>query len=186
MAIRIATPADAAAIAEIYAPAVTDSFISFEEVPPDAAELTKRMTAGLPTYPWLVHEEDGRVLGYAYAGRHQARAAYRWSVDVTVYVRQGFHRRGVGRALYERLFEILRRQGFRMAFGGVALPNPGSVGLHEALGFKLVGVYPAVGFKQGAWRDVGWWSLDLGAPEKGGSIPPEPVSFSVLLGNDGL
>jgi phosphinothricin acetyltransferase len=177
MVVRVATLADAAAIAEIYAPAVTDGFISFEETPPDAAEFAKRMTAGLPIYPWLVLEEEGRVLGYAYAGRHQARAAYRWSVDVTVYVRNGFHRRGIGRALYERLFEILRRQGFRMAYAGIALPNEGSVGLHEAMGFALVGVYRDVGWKQGGWRDVGWWALDLGLL---GDPPPEPVSFGRL------
>ncbi len=175
--IRTATPADAAAIAEIYAPAVTDGFISFEESPPDAAEMAGRMTAGLPVYPWLVFEEEGRVLGYAYAGRHQARAAYRWSVDVTVYIRNGFHRRGIGRALYERLFAILKRQGFRMAYGGVALPNPGSVGLHEAMGFKPVGVYRDVGWKQGGWRDVGWWALDLGPLAE---LPPEPIPFGKL------
>lgn len=175
--IRAATLPDAPAIAEIYSPAVTDGFISFEETPPDAAEIGRRLAAGLPVYPWLVFEEGGRVLGYAYAGRHQARAAYRWSVDVTVYIRDGFHRRGIGRALYASLFEVLRRQGFRMAYAGIALPNSGSVGLHEALGFEPVGVYHAVGWKQGGWRDVGWWALDLGPL----SDPPgEPVPFAAL------
>jgi phosphinothricin acetyltransferase len=180
-AIRLASPADAAEIAAIYAPAVTDGFISFEETPPDAAEIAARMTAGLAVYPWLVFEEHGQVLGYAYAGRHQARAAYRWSVDVTVYVRADAHRRGIGRDLYRSLFDILRRQGFRMAHAGIALPNPGSVGLHEALGFERVGVYRNVGWKSGAWRDVGWWALDLGAATAGaGAPPPEPVAFARL------
>jgi phosphinothricin acetyltransferase len=171
-------------MAEIYAPAVTDGFISFEEAAPDAAEFAARMTAGLRAYPWLVFEEDGRVLGYAYASEHRSRASYRWSVDVAVYVRDGFRRRGVGRALYGRLLSILKRPGFRMAFGGVALPNPGSVALHDAMGFKLVGVYPAVGFKLGAWRDVGWWSLDLGDPAGSGRAPPEPIPFSTLDWSD--
>lgn len=177
--IRTATLADAPAIAEIYAPAVTDGFVSFEETAPDAAEIAARMAVGLPIYPWLVLEDDGRILGYAYAGRHQPRAAYRWSVDVTVYVREGFHRRGIGRALYEPLFAVLKRQGFRLAYAGIALPNPGSVGLHEALGFAPVGVFREVGWKRGGWRDVGWWALDLGDPNPGGP-PPEPVPFAEL------
>jgi phosphinothricin acetyltransferase len=186
MPIRIATPQDAAQIAEIYGPSVTDAVISFEETAPDAAEIAQRMTAGLPTYPWLVVEEGGLILGYAYAGRHQARAAYRWSVDVTVYVRDGHHRRGVARALYDRLFRILKRQGFRCAYAGIALPNPGSVGLHEAMGFEPVGIYRYVGWKHGAWRDVGWWALDLGAPDAHSGAPPEPTPFARLRDSEAL
>ncbi len=181
MLIRVAKVEDAAQIAEIYGPSVTDSFISFEETPPTASEIASRMTVGLHTYPWLVFEDDdGRIQGYAYGGRHQARAAYRWSVDVTVYIRAGFHRHGIGRALYEQLFSILRRQGFRMVFAGIALPNEASVGLHSAMGFKLVGVYPHVGFKRDDWRDVAWWAFDLGDPGAGGP-PLDPIPFSALV-----
>jgi len=171
--IRHADPdADAAAFAAIYAPYVSDSVISFELEPPSAEEMAERIRAGTATHPWLVFEEGGKVLGFAYGGQHHHRAAYRWSADVTVYVARGMHRRGIGRALYTALFELLRRQGFRVLCAGVTLPNDGSVGLHESLGFELVGVYRNVGWKDGRWHDVGWWQLDLGAPE--GDPPADP------------
>ena len=167
--IRLAEARDAAALASIYAPSVTDSPASFEEVAPDAAEMARRLAATLAVAPWLVLEDAaaaddpaaGSLVGYAYASRHRERAAYQWSVDVTVYVRQDQHRRGVGRALYLPLFELLRAQGFHAAHAGITLPNAASVGLHEALGFRPVAVYPKVGWKQGAWHDVGWWQLEL-------------------------
>jgi L-amino acid N-acyltransferase YncA len=110
----------------------------------------------------LVQVEAGAVVGYAYASPHRDRAAYRWSVDVTVYVHRAHHRRGIGRRLYETLFPLLVFQGFCTAHAGITLPNPGSVGLHEGLGFEPIGVYPAVGWKLGAWHDVGWWRRPLG------------------------
>src|SRR4051812_42077717 len=160
--IRIATPRDAAAIAAIYRPYVTDAVTSFEVHAPDAAEMAARIEAVLARTPWLVcTDADGAAIGYAYASRHHERAAYQWSVDVAVYIHAGHHRRGVGRALYDKLFALLRLQGFYVAHAGVTLPNAASVGLHESLGFVPVGVYPAVGWKFGAWRDVGWWRLPL-------------------------
>ncbi len=121
-----------------------------------------RIQSVLALAPWLVCAgPDGHLQGYAYASRHHERAAYRWSVDVAVYISAAHHRRGVGRALYETLFSLLRLQGFYVAHAGITLPNAGSVGLHEALGFEPVGVYPAVGWKFGAWHDVGWWRLPL-------------------------
>ena len=175
--IRIARPSDAEAIAAIYAPIVRDTAISFETEPPDAGEMARRIEATLETHPWLTAERDGAVAGYAYASQHRTRAAYRWSVDVTVYVAEQARRAGVGSALYTPLFEILRRQGFRSAFAGITQPNAGSVSLHEALGFTPVGVYRDVGFKLGAWRDVGWWGLALGhAPGQ----PGEPIPFAQL------
>jgi L-amino acid N-acyltransferase YncA len=160
--IRIATTADAAAIAAIYRPYVTDAVTSFEVEAPSAAEMAARIEGVLARAPWLVStDEGGQVMGYAYASRHHDRAAYQWSVDVAVYIHAAHHRRGVGRALYDKLFALLRLQGFYVAHAGVTLPNAGSVGLHESLGFVPVGVYPAVGWKFGAWRDVGWWRLQL-------------------------
>ena len=156
-AIRLATPADAAQLAEIYAPIVRDTAISFEVDPPDAAEMARRVAESLPAFPWLVADASGEVLGYVYASRHRARAAYLWSVDTTVYVHARARRRGVGRALYTTLFGILTLQRFCNAYAGISLPNPGSVGLHEAVGFQKVGVYRGVGYKLGDWRDVGWW-----------------------------
>jgi L-amino acid N-acyltransferase YncA len=159
--IRMATADDGDALAAIYAPNVTDSAISFELVPPTADEMRRRVAATLEHAPWLVLERGGEIAGYAYATRHRERAAYQWSVDVSVYVAAAHKRAGVGRALYLCLFDLLRLQGFYLAHAGVTLPNPASVGLHESLGFRPVGVYPAVGYKLGAWRDVGWWRLPL-------------------------
>jgi len=162
LTIRMADAGDAAAVAAIYRPYVTDAVTSFELDPPGTAEMAARIQSVLTLAPWLVCAgADGQLQGYAYASRHHERAAYRWSVDVAVYISASHHRRGVGRALYESLFSLLRLQGFYVAHAGITLPNAASVGLHEALGFQPVGVYPAVGWKFGAWRDVGWWRLPL-------------------------
>jgi len=174
--IRMAGVDDAEAIAAIYRPYVTDAVISFETTPPGATEMASRIEAVLARAPWLIAFDDaGGAIGYAYASRHAERAAYQWSVDVTVYVRQGHHRRGVGRALYGTLFPLLRLQGFYVAHAGVTVPNPASVGLHESFGFLPVGVYPAVGWKLGAWRDVGWWQLPL---QERPETPAPPLSLA--------
>ena len=173
--IRAATQGDAGAIAAIYAPYVLDTLISFETVPPDATQMAERIAKVLPGLPWLVHEADGRITGYAYAGPHRERAAYRWSVDAGIYLDGTAHRQGIGTALYATLFAALRLQGYHRAYGGITLPNAASVGLHEAQGFKPIGVYAQVGFKFGAWRDVGWWGLDL-APST--HEPGEPLPFT--------
>jgi phosphinothricin acetyltransferase len=177
--VRIAQPDDAAALAAIYAPYVTDTAITFEIEPPDAAEMAWRMSKVLARLPWLVAERDGAVLGYAYASAHRDRAAYQWSVDVAIYVDRTAHRKGVGRVLYAPLLAVLRRQGFHQAYAGITLPNPASVGLHEAMGFTPVGVYREVGYKAGAWRDVGWWGLVLG-PAPADPAVPRPFEAGVL------
>ncbi len=173
--IRLATPDDAAAVQHIYGPVVRDTVISFEKEVPPVDEMRRRMAETLTAHPWLVCERAGEVIGYAYAGRHRARAAYDWSVEVTVYIHPAWHRRGIGRALYASLFAVLRLQGFYNAYAGVALPNPGSVGLHEAVGFQPVGVYRQVGFKFGAWHDVGWWQLAL-QPKPADPRPIRPLA----------
>jgi L-amino acid N-acyltransferase YncA len=175
--IRTATPDDAAEVLAIYAPIVERTFISFEVEVPSVAEMAERIEKTLATHPWLVFEDEAGVAGFVYAGAHRARPAYRWSVDVTVYIAERARRRGVGQALYQALFAILRRQGFHMAFAGIALPNAGSVGLHEALGFQPIGIYPKVGYKLGDWRDVGWWQMEL---QPMADPPAEPVPFASL------
>jgi phosphinothricin acetyltransferase len=175
--LRLAEPRDAPQLAEIYGPIVASTPISFEVVPPSAQEMERRIAASLSYAPWLVAVEGERVLGYAYACRHRDRAAYRFCVDVSVYVREGCRRAGLARALYASLFALLRLQGFLAAHAGIALPNPASVGLHEALGFRPVGLYPRVGFKLGAWHDVGWWQLELA--ERSGE-PAEPLAMEEL------
>lgn len=159
--IRLARPDDAPAIRDIYAPAVTETIISFEGEPPTEDEMRRRIEDTHLTHPWLVCERHGEIAGYAYASPHRGRAAYRWSVDVSVYVQRDHRRKGGGRGLYESLFAILDLQGFVNAYAGIALPNEASVTLHESLGFEPVGVYEEVGYKHGAWRDVGWWQLAI-------------------------
>jgi phosphinothricin acetyltransferase len=164
---------DAAACAAIYAPYVTDTVISLEERPPSTDEMAGRIAEVSEQYPWLVFEDGGEVTGYAYASRHRPRVGYRWAVDVTVYVAPSSHRRGVGRGLYEALFELLRRQGYHVAGAGIGLPNDASVGFHEALGFEPVGVYRDIAWKAGSWQDVGWWQLRL--LPAGDRKPAEPT-----------
>jgi len=171
--IRNADPErDAAACAAIYAPSVEDDPTSFEERAPSAEEMAARIEKVQPTHPWLVAERGGEVVGYAYACPHRERTAYRWSVDVSVYVAAGERGRGHGNALYGALFERLREQGFRMAFAGITLPNPASVALHKSFGFRQVGTSHQVGWKHGAWRDVGWFQVEL--TPAGDGRPPEP------------
>jgi phosphinothricin acetyltransferase len=164
---------DAAACAAIYAPHVEASAISFEDRAPSSEELAERIARTSATHPWLVLERDGEIVGYAYSCPHRSRAAYRWAVDVAVYVAAEHRGRGYGRALYEALLERLRRQRFRVACAGITLPNEASVSLHEGLGFIPVGVYRRIGWKAGAWRDVGWWQLELAPP--GDERPAEPL-----------
>ena len=177
--VRIARPEeDAAAVAAIYATYVSDTVISFEEVPPTVAEMTDRIRRILRTHPFLVFEKEGEIVAYAYASPHAERSAYRWSCDVAIYAAGQVHGRGIGRTLYTELLGLLKRQGFHMAYGGVTLPNDKSVGLHEAMGFYPIGQYKEVGFKHGAWRDVGWWAccLSVGQPEG------DPIPFPELIG----
>ena len=175
MTIRPADPQrDAAACAAIYAPSVESTPISFETVPPDPAEFRARMEKYAATHPYLVAEEDGEVIGYAYACRWAERAAYGWSVETSVYIDAAHHGKGVGRALYTELFERLRAQGFRVAVAGITLPNPASIGLHESMGFEPIGALRDVGFKHGAWHDVGYWQLYLQPLGDGDPEPPLP------------
>jgi L-amino acid N-acyltransferase YncA len=171
--IRDADPqCDAAACAAIYAPHVEESPTSFEERAPGVGEMAARIERLAASHAWLVAEQAGEVVGYAYACAHRERPAYRWAVDVSVYVAGEARGRGIGAALYRALFERLRERGFRVAFAGVTLPNPASVALHERLGFTAIGVAQGIGWKHGAWRDVGWYQLRL-SPEAE-DPPPEP------------
>ena len=178
-AIRPARAGDEAAIAEIYRPFCESTTVSFENEAPSAAEMAERIRTTSERFPWLVLDDGGTLAGYAYASRHRERAAYAWSVDVTVYVAATHRRKGVGRALYTSLFELLRLLGYFKVFAGVTLPNPSSVGLHEAMGFLPVGIYKGVGYKLGAWRDVAHYQRPL-QPEL--MDPPPPRLPTALAG----
>lgn len=155
--IRSATIGDAEAIQRIYAPFVLATAISFEDQPPSIDEMAGRIASIMKTHLWLVAVDGEEVCGYVYASAHRERSAYRYSADTTVYIAPQAQRRGVGRALYAELLPQLKQRNIHMAFAGIALPNPGSVALHESVGFTPVGIYREVGFKLGRWHDVGWW-----------------------------
>jgi phosphinothricin acetyltransferase len=172
--IRLARESDGAALAEIYRPAVAERATSFEVDPPDGAEMGRRVVALTAGLPWLVCDENHKVIGYAYASRHRDRAAYQWSVEVSAYVHAAAHRRGIGAGLYTSLFEVLALLGYRNAFAGITLPNDASVGLHESVGFRPVGTYRGIGWKLGAWHDVLWLQRGL-APQVADPPPPRPL-----------
>jgi phosphinothricin acetyltransferase len=169
--VRDASEADADACAAIYAPYVRDTAITFELEAPTPDEMAGRIAKARAGYAWLVLEDDGRVVGYAYGGPYKERAAYRWACEVSVYLEPGLRRRGAGRALYEALLPRLAARGFRTAVAGMTLPNDASVGLHQAMGFEPVGVWRRIGWKLGAWHDVAWVQRDLAV---GTDPPAEP------------
>lgn len=170
MKIRSVTPDDAARILEIYGPFVLDTPVSFETEIPSLQEMRNRIAEISEKFPWLVCEQESYVVGYAYAGPHRSRCAYAWSVEVTVYLDPKFHGRGIGKALYGKLFELLREQGAVNAFAGITLPNQASVGIHEAMGFTKIGQFKDIGFKLGKWWDTGWWQLQIQKPDEPKSL----------------
>lgn len=177
--IRAAEPEDAAAIAAIYAPFVIGGTVSFETEAPDTRQMRARMAASNGLYPWLVatngDPDRGGVLAYAYAAQFRDRPAYRYVVETSIYVAGSMQGQGAGRLLYEALIDTLRAQGFTQAIGAIALPNDGSIKLHESVGFRRAGVYREVGYKQGQWIDVGFWQCELNESV----VPPvEPRPFS--------
>ena len=174
----MATAADATSIAAIYGPYCDGTVISFEEMAPTADEMARRIASIGATRPWILLEDDGPIIGYAYASAHNERAAYRWSVSTAIYISRDHHRRGAGRALYTTLFALLRALGYRQATAGITLPNPASVGLHGAFGFAPVGVYRQIGYKMAEWHDVGWYQAEI---QPGGVTPTEPRSVRELL-----
>lgn len=159
--VRCAERQDAEGVLAIYAPIVQETAISFELEPPSLEQMRARIESTLQRFPWLVCESERGIEGYAYASRHRERAAYQWSADVSVYVTADRRGRGLGRALYAPLLGMLTDMGYYSALAGIALPNPASVGLHEVMGFRPVGIYRSIGYKLGAWHDVGWWQLKL-------------------------
>lgn len=177
MTVRIATVNDAGQILEIYAPYVENTTISFETAVPTVEEMKQRITSVLASNPWLVIEEGDCILGYAYASRHRERAAYRWSVDISIYVRQACRGKGIGKALYTALIAILRLQGYYNVYAGICLPNPASVGIHEYFGLRKIAQYNKVGYKFGQWHDVGWWELAL---REHAVEPEEPLPLNRL------
>jgi L-amino acid N-acyltransferase YncA len=162
--VRDASEQDGQACAEIYAPFVRDTAVSFELDPPTAAEMSARIGAAQQDHAWLVAVRDGLVIGYAYAGRFAARPAYRFACETSVYLSPDARGTGLGRLLYGELHARLVQRGLRTALAGMTLPNEASAGLHRALGYEVAGTYRRVGFKLGAWHDVAWFQKQLTPP----------------------
>jgi len=177
MLIRTAAKKDAQQILDIYAPYVLNTNISFETVVPSIDEMERRIEGVLAYNPWLAIEEEGCMLGYAYASKHRERAAYRWSSDVSIYVRQECRGKGAGRVLYRALIALLELQGYYNLYAGICLPNAASVGIHESFGFRKIAHYNKVGYKSGQWHDVGWWELPL---REHADEPDEPLPFNLI------
>lgn len=159
--IRAATATDAEACAAIYGPYVADTHITFETIAPTPAEMVSRIAEASRTHAWLVLEEDGHVIGYAYGGTFHPRSSYQWACEASVYMDASRRSAGGGSALYEALLNKLRERGFRRVIGGVTQPNVASNRLHENFGFALVGTYTKIGWKNDLWHDVSWYELDL-------------------------
>lgn len=179
MNIRLAAEHDSVSILEIYAPFIENTAVTFEYEVPTTLEFGKRIQSVLEKYPWFVCEIDREVIGYAYASKHRERAAYQWSVDVSVYISPKHHRKCIATALYTALVELLKLQGFYNAYAGIALPNEKSVGFHESFGFKLVGIFQNVGYKFNKWHDVGWFGLTISEYSKN---PDTPKTIQQIIG----
>jgi L-amino acid N-acyltransferase YncA len=167
--IRQAEDRDAAGVLAIYEPIVRGTPISFETQPPTEAEMAERIAR---SYEWLIAERDRHIIGYAYAGPFHHRAAYRWSVEISIYLAQDARGSGLGRKLLSELLDALSQRGFVNAFAGISLPNPVSIRLFESFGFEKVAHQRNVGFKLDRWHDVGWWQRQLRAPTN----PPPDIS----------
>lgn len=179
ISVRDATAADAAACAAIYSFWIRETAASFETDPPTPAQMADRIEAAVRTHAWLVLVDaetgtgaaEAPVIGYAYGGPFRSRPAYRWTCEVSVYLARERHRRGGGRLIYTALLDRLADRGYRTAVAGMTLPNQGSVALHRATGFRPVGTYHRVGYKNGEWHDVAWVERSLGPVD---DAPDEP------------
>ena len=159
--IRFARPSDATEILGIYGPYIRDTSYTFETEVPAEKEFAERIETYLQSWPWLVCEVEGKIAGYAYGSKYRERTGYQWCVECSIYMHPGFREKGLGKKLYEKLFEILKYQGFRNVYAVINTPNDISVTFHENCGFRFFAMYENVGWKLGQWKNVGWWRLVL-------------------------
>ncbi len=180
--IRFAVPADAARILEIYAPYITDTVISFEYAVPSQADFTERVKSIASQYPYLVYERGGVILGYAYASAYSSRAAYDYTVDLSVYVDAAYCGQNIGECLYAALLDILAKQGFYNAYACITGENDNSLKFHKRMGFEYAGTHPLAGFKQNRWLNVCWYYKRLKADDGA----PQPLKNISAFGNEDL
>ena len=176
--LRLASPDDSSQILDIYGPIIENTSISFKYQVPSGSAFRDRIQNILKTHPWLVCVYQGQVVGYAYAGPHRSREAYRWSTETSVYIAEGFQQKGIASSLYRALLEGLQIQGYYTALAGITLPNRASVSFHQSYGFTPVGTYHQVGFKFGQWHSVGWWEYQLKSDD---TEPVPPLSMDTLV-----
>ena len=172
--LRTASVADAAALAKIYEYYVKNTTVSFEYDPPSVSEFAERISHKMQKYPYLVAEDDGRPVGYAYASEYRERRAYDWSVELSIYVDKDERSCGIGTLLYTALLALLREQNFASAYACITIPNSPSVSFHEEMGFALIGHFHRAGYKHGNWLDVAWYERALRAGEPPQDIIPFP------------
>ncbi|HLG39559.1 MAG TPA: GNAT family N-acetyltransferase [Chitinophagaceae bacterium] len=177
MRLRLANEKDAEGILEIYSPYITNTSFTFETEMPSVKDFADRIKTYLYNWPWLVCEADGKIAGYAYGSKYRERTGYQWCAECSVYVHDDFRRKGIAKALYNALFELLKLQGYRNVYAVINLPNDRSVQFHESCGFKWFANYENVGYKLGKWKTVGWWQLVINDYN---DEPPPPVKFSEL------
>ena len=173
--VRAASSEDARACIAIYRPYVEHTAITFETDVPSSAEMASRIVMARSTHEWLVLENGGAVIGYAYAHEFNPRPAYRWSVETSIYLATNHHRSGGGRQLYAQLLQRLKERGYRRAFAGIAQPNEPSNQFHRSLGFKHAALFRRVGWKHGSWHDVAWMQADLAGTAEDNQ-PPTPIT----------
>jgi phosphinothricin acetyltransferase len=159
--IRLITEKDADEVLNVYKYFVDNTSVSFEYEAPIRDEYLQRIITNTEKYPWLVCVHNDKIIGFAYASTHRYRTAYQWSPESTIYFAPDFHTKGIGRIIYETLFLLLKLQGYYNVFAGITVPNEKSVGLHQALGFKEVGIFRNIGYKHGNWHHTHWFQLDL-------------------------
>ncbi len=175
MQLRLATESDVAAMLALYAPYIEQTTVTFEYEVPSQEEFSARFAAVTARFPWYVAEQDGRLLGYAYADRAFERAAFQWDAELSVYLAPEAQGRGIGRALYARLEQTLRELGYCTAYALVTQENAASVAFHRALGYTLRAVLPATGYKHGRWLALYWYEKPL-CPKTQAPAPPRPFS----------
>lgn len=175
--IRLAKPADADSLLAIYAPYIINTAFTFETEVPSTENFAQRIITYQQNWPWLVYEVNGVIVGYAYATKHRERAAYQWCVESSVYVHNDFQQKGIAKALYKTLFEILKYQGCRNVYAGITLPNDKSVAFHKSFGFAWLADYKNIGYKLNKWNTVSWWQLQL---NEYSDNPVAPLKFPEL------
>ena len=179
--IRTVQLSDVEAILKVYAPFITDTCISFEYVVPSVEEFAQRIASISAEYPYIVLEEDGEIVGYAYSHRYLERVAYSWDVEVTIYLAPKVQGKGLGVILYDALEKLMALQNIKNLYSCITGDNVHSIEMHRAMGYELIGTFPKAGFKHDRWLDVVWMAKTIGEKE---NAPLAFVPFAEVKASD--